>query len=55
MDEFGKESKAKAKEVAARGCTESEKLNDQRGQVQDEKDKLLQILAELEHSTDEIG
>ena len=55
VDEFGKESKAKAKEVAARSRAESEKLNDQRGQVQDEKDKLLQTLTELEHSTDEIS
>ena len=55
VDEFGKESKAKAKGVAARGCAESEKLNAQSRQVQDEKDKLLQTLTELEHSTDEIS
>ena len=61
VDTFGKESEAKAKEVAKitnemRVAEQGVKdPNDQMEQVQDEKAKLSQALAELEHSTDEIS
>ena len=58
---LGKESEAKAKkvskitnevQVAVQGL---KKLKDQMEQVQDEKAKLSQALAELEHRSDEIS